>query len=170
MPITFIRQIIDKIVDESLYHGQASIDFTIDGQTPDSIEDFKNVLELKLKSLGNGEVPNIDLVLTESPVLTQSRLIDVAAFIFKIITTAYPSGLFSIDNDSGRALLGDFDGVVNGTCVKVDDPNQITTYTANNGHLFNGVPAFADNAAAVTGDLQVGMLYYRTGHGLDIVI
>ena len=31
------------------------------------------------------------------------------------------------------------------------------------------LPAYADNAAAIAAGLVVGDLYYRTGHGLDIV-
>lgn len=51
-----------------------------------------------------------------------------------------------------------------------NETESLLKYDADKHRFSSGVNEFADNAAALSGGLEVGCLYYRTGHGLDIVI
>lgn len=54
--------------------------------------------------------------------------------------------------------------------VKNDGKVGIGTTTPTSKLQVIGLPTYADNATALLGNLTVGALYIRTGHGLDIVV
>lgn len=77
-----------------------------------------------------------------------------------------------VSNDSATSTLeASFNGEESRAYVQAvaESGNASLVYSAEK-HRFFGVQEFADNAAAISGGFEDGMLYYRTGHGLDIVI
>lgn len=112
----------------------------------------------------------------------------------RIISSGGVISLYNSGGNSTLLLVGDGDngvqfteagaaerawmGYANGSSVfqhRVNGATSPSTGTLSysipsTGRLIlDVVTAYADNAAAVTAGLAVGTLYYRTGHGLDIV-
>lgn len=83
------------------------------------------------------------------------------------IIAPYTTGMISAIPSLGLVGLGDYDNLVNGSKIVIDDNTQLITYTADT-HTFTGVPEYADNASASGAGLVVGTIY-RTGDLMKIV-
>jgi hypothetical protein len=80
-------------------------------------------------------------------------------------TDNIPATLFLNGNNS-QSILGDYFNNGNSTYLNVDDGNTTINFRSNNGfYIFENVPNYAGNAAAILAGLSVGQIYRVTGTG-----
>lgn len=182
-------------IDEMIYHTDNVSDISFDDVACTTQADFITGITTMFPDLaGGGEGSGgIDEVLAEAQALTANRGIDLNGNVLNVVDGV--RGLLSVskqnsyvsafnDTAGGNSALFDLD--VGQTAVNMDihanfndgvksariqafaDATEATlTHTADK-HKFVNVQEFADNAAALAGDLEVGMIY-RTGDISKIV-
>jgi len=73
-----------------------------------------------------------------------------------------------LDFASTTYSLGDFDGINNGNSIKIFDADDTIQIYSNQGfYNFSNIPSYANNAAAISGGLNVGDIYRGTTGGGD---
>lgn len=123
--------------------GNTSLTETIINGIPYTLSTTRK--KILLKDTVTGVVENIDPALitgvniyNSNGSLTGTRVVDLGTNSVTFISTAYPSGLYSIDNTNGAFQIGDFNADVNGTYIVGNDAAGLISYSATNGHTFSG--------------------------------
>lgn len=108
-----------------------------------------------LDPVGNGYKVGINVT---TPTVALEVDANTTGVVFK--STAYPAGLFIVDN-TGSLAWGDIDGAVNNTNINLNDGSGTLFYKASNGHTFaTGTVTISNLSAggAVTAGAGTGTL------------